>query len=179
MSAFVTPRERHLKWRALDWLEAVLYIACGFCIIGFSLSVLFDVATRQIGYPWLWLQQVTTGFFAYGVFIGMALAARRNEHMYLTEFVQTMGGRTRLAIEIMSRVVVLIVALMLVVFGWQNFLNDMGSFRMPSLIPLGYYTIIVPISGALVGLFQVEQLVNGLKNGFAREDPPVEEMIYE
>ena len=54
----------------------------------------------------------------------------------------------------------------MVVFGWQNFLLDLDSYRMPSLIPLGHYTIIVPISGGLIGMFQVEQLVNGLKHGF-------------
>ena len=177
---FVSPRERHLKWPALDWVEAVLYVVCGACIIGFSLSVLCDVATREIGRPWLWLQQVTTGFFAWGVFVGMALAARRNDHMYLTEIVHTMSDRNRTIIEVLSRVVVFAVALCIVVFGWQNFLHDMGSYRMPSLIPLGYYTIVVPVAGALVALFQVEQLVNGLKNGFiGHEEPPVEEAIYE
>jgi TRAP-type C4-dicarboxylate transport system permease small subunit len=179
MSSLVSPRERHLKWPALDWLEALLFIGCGVCIIGFSTSVLLDVSTRELGVPLLWLQQVTTGFFAYGVFVGMALAARRNEHMYLTELVHTMSGPARLAIEIMSRVVVFVVAMCLVVFGWLNFLHDMHSFRMPSLIPLGYYTVIVPIAGVLIALFQVEQLVNGLKNGFSREEPPVEEAIYE
>ena len=179
MSSLVSPRERHLKWPALDWLEALLFLACGACIIGFSLSVLFDVSTREIGRPWLWLQQVTTGFFAWGVFLGMALAARRNDHMYLTELVHTMSGPARLVIEIMSRVVVFVVAMFLVVFGWINFLHDLHSFRMPSLIPLGYYTVVVPIAGALVALFQVEQLVNGLKNGFSREEPPAEEAIYE
>lgn len=164
--SLVSPRDAHLKWRALDPLEAVLFIACGICIIGFSLSVLFDVATRQIGWPWLWLQQLTTGCFAWGVFLGMALAARRNEHMYLSEVVQSVGQRSRHNLEILSRVAVLAVALCIVVFGWKNFLNDMGSYRMPSLIPLGYYTIVVPIAGALVALFQVEQLVNGMKNGF-------------
>jgi TRAP-type C4-dicarboxylate transport system permease small subunit len=96
----------------------------------------------------------------------MALAARRNEHMYLAEIVQTMSGNKRRNLEVFSRLVVLVVALCMVVFGYQNFLLDMGSFRMPSLIPLGYYSISVPISGALIALFQVEQIVNGLKNGF-------------
>ena len=179
LSSLVSPRERHLKWPALDYLEAALYIAGGVCIIGFSLSVLFDVTTRQIGYPWLWLQQVTTGFFAYGVFIGMALAARRNEHMYLTEFVASLQDRSRRVLEVLSRLVVLVVALCIVVFGYQNFLNDMGSYRMPSLIPLGYYTIILPIAGALVALFQVEQLVNGLRNGFFGHGAELPEEPYE
>jgi TRAP-type transport system small permease protein len=170
VSSLVSSRERHLKWRALDPLEAVLYLAGGTCIIGFSVSVLLDVLTRQIGHPWLWLQQLTTGCFVYGIFIGMALAARRNEHMYLSEIVQSLQGSNRRAVEVFGRIVVLAVALCLVVFGWQNFLLDLGSYRMPSLIPLGYYTIIVPVSGALIGLFQVEQLVNGLRNGFERHE---------
>jgi TRAP-type C4-dicarboxylate transport system permease small subunit len=175
VTSLVSPRERHLKWPALDWLEALLFIACGVCIIGFSLSVLCDVVTREIGRPWLWLQQVTTGFFVYGAFIGMALAARRNEHMYLAEVVHTMSGKARRNLEVFARLVVLGVALCLVVFGYQNFLHDMGSFRMPSLIPLGYYTIIVPIAGVLIAIFQVEQIVNGLKNGFPLPPDPTAE----
>ena len=175
--SLISPRERHLKWRALDPLEALLSVACGVAIIGFSLSVLFDVVTRQIGYPWLWLQQLTSGCFVYGIFLGMALAARRNEHMYLSEIVQAMHGASRRNTEVFARLVVLAVGVCLVVFGWQNFLLDLGSYRMPSLIPLGYYTIVVPVAGALIGLFQIEQLVNGLRNGFDRHDGLVREGI--
>lgn len=173
--SLVVPKDRHLKWPALDWIEAVLYVLGGVCIIGFSSCVLFDVVTREIGYPWLWLQQFTTGFFAWGVFIGLALASRRNDHMYLAEIVQSMEGTKRRNIEVLSRLVVLTVAIFLVVFGWQNFLHDLGSFRMPSLIPLGYYTVSVPIAGALVALFTVEQIINGLKNGFADPAAPAAE----
>ena len=175
--SLISPRERHLKWRALDPLEALLSIACGVAIIGVSLSVLFDVVTRQIGHPWLWLQQLTSGCFVYGIFLGMALAARRNEHMYLSEIVQAMHGASRRNTEVFARLVVLAVGVCLVVFGWQNFLLDLGSYRMPSLIPLGYYTIVVPVAGALIGLFQIEQLVNGLRNGFDRHDGLVREGI--
>ena len=170
MTSLVSSRERHLKWRALDAVEAVLAFACGAAIIGFSISVLLDVVTRQIGHPWLWLQQLTSGCFVYGIFLGMALAARRNEHMYLSEIVQSMHGASRRNTEVLARLVVLAVAACLVVFGWQNFLLDLGSYRMPSLIPLGYYTIVVPVSGALIGLFQIEQLVNGLRHGFDRHE---------
>jgi hypothetical protein len=37
---------------------------------------------------------------------------------------------------------------------------------MPSLIPLTVYTAIVPAAGVLIGLFTLEQLVNGWRNGF-------------
>jgi TRAP-type C4-dicarboxylate transport system permease small subunit len=42
----------------------------------------------------------------------------------------------------------------------------MGSYRMPSLIPLATYTASVPISGALICLFCLEQIINGWRHGF-------------
>ena len=72
----------------------------------------------------------------------------------------------------------LIVAVLLVWCGTQNALLDLGSYRMPSLIPLTVYTAIVPIAGVLIFLFTLEQLINGWKNGFEgpedQEDTVVE-----
>ena len=164
--ALILQRHRHLKWKAFDKLEALLMILCGVCIAMFTLAVFCDVVTRTLGVPWLWLQQVTTAFFAWGVFVGMAVATRRNDHFYLSEITKRMTGAWRSAIEIANRVIVLIVALLLVWFGWKNAVLDLGSFRMPSLIPLTVYTAIVPAAGALIALFSIEQLVNGWQHGF-------------
>ena len=151
--SLVLPRHRHLKWKAFDSLEAILMVLC-------------DVVTRSIGSPWNWLQQVTTAFFTWGVFIGMAAATRRNDHFYLTEITKRMRGLPRSVIETLNRLVVLVVALLLIWFGYQNALLDMGSFRMPSLIPLAVYTGVVPVASVLILLFTLEQLVNGWRNGF-------------
>ena len=58
------------------------------------------------------------------------------------------------------------VGLSMLVFGIQNFLHDMGSYRAPSLIPLSTYTASVPIAGALIVLFSLEQIINGWRHGF-------------
>jgi TRAP-type C4-dicarboxylate transport system permease small subunit len=174
--ALILQRHRHLKWRAFDIVEATLMVLCGVCIFMFTLAVGCDIVTRTIGRPWLWLQQVTTAFFAWGVFLGMAAATRRNDHFYLAEITKRMTGVSRNAIEIFNRLVVLVVAGILIWFGWRNAVLDMGSYRMPSLIPLAVYTAIVPAAGVLVALFAIEQLVNGWRHGFAgpedRDDVP-------
>ena len=164
--SLIIPRHRHLKWRALDALEAGLMILCGVCISGFSLCVFLDVLTRTIGYPWLWLQQATTAFFAWGVFVGMAAATRRNDHIYLAEITKRMRGAKRTVIETFNRLVVPAVAAFMVWYGLKNAILDLGSFRMPWLIPLTVYTGIVPIAGALIVLFNVEQIVNGIGGGY-------------
>ena len=69
-------------------------------------------------------------------------------------------------LEIVNRVIILLVGLAMVVFGLQNFLNDLGSYRAPSLIPLATYTASVPIAGALIVLFSIEQIINGWRHGF-------------
>jgi TRAP-type C4-dicarboxylate transport system permease small subunit len=166
LQSLVIARHSHLKWKALDPIEAVLMALCGLSIGGFTLSVLCDVVTREIGRPWLWLQLATTGFFAWGVFVGMAVATRRLDHLNLVEITKGMSGPKRTLLEIVNRLVILAVGLAMLVFGFQNFLHDMGSFRMPSLIPLSTYTASVPISGALIVLFCIEQIVNGWRHGF-------------
>src|SRR5215510_14291289 len=106
----VLNRQRHLKWRALDSIEMILMIICGFTLFGFSLSVCADITTRIIGRPWLWLQEVTSTLFIYGIFIGAAVATRRNDHLYLTAVADALHGRSRLVVELVVRFVVLAVA---------------------------------------------------------------------
>jgi TRAP-type C4-dicarboxylate transport system permease small subunit len=77
-----------------------------------------------------------------------------------------MSGPKRTFFETFNRLVVLAVGACMLVFGIQNFFNDLGSYRAPSLIPLGTYTASVPVAGALIVLFTIEQLVNGWRNGF-------------
>jgi TRAP-type C4-dicarboxylate transport system permease small subunit len=168
----VLRRQRHLKWRAFDRLEVILMIMCGICLFGFSTSVAFDIITRIARHPWLWLQEVTSAFFIYGVFTGAAVATRRNDHLYLTAVAEAMHGRSRLVVEVMVRLVVLAVALCLVYFGYINFLRGFGSYRMPSMTPIASLYVAIPISGVLIALFTIEQLVNGCRNGFDHAEAP-------
>jgi len=170
----VQKRQRHLKWRALDGLELVLMILCGLLLFGFTSTVMFDIVTREIGRPWLWLQEVTQTFFIYGIFVGAAVATRRNDHLYLTAVAEALHGTPRVVAEVVIRLVVLGVACCLVYFGYVNFLRGFTSFRMPSMTPIASLYAAIPLAGALIGLFTIEQLVNGLRNGFEHPEPPDE-----
>ena len=145
-------------------------VLCGVAISGFTVTVMCDIVTRTIGRPWLWLQEVTMTFFIYGVFIGAAAATRRSDHLYLAALAESMTGRKRLAFETFNRLVMLAVSLSMVWFGYLNVLDGFRSLRMPSMTPLATLYAAIPICGALVALFTVEQLVNGWKNGFAEPD---------
>ena len=173
----VLHRQHHLKWRALDRLELGLMMLCGVLCFGFSLSVTADIVTRTIGHPWLWLQEVTSTLFIYAIFIGAAVATRRNDHLYLTAISEAMHGTPRLIVEIIIRLTVLGVALCLIWFGYLNYLRGFGSFRLPSGTPIASLYAVIPLSGMLIALFTVEQLVNGIRNGFDHPEPPDEDLV--
>jgi TRAP-type C4-dicarboxylate transport system permease small subunit len=168
----VLQRQHHLKWPALNRLELVLMMLCGVLCFGFSLSVTADIVTRTIGRPWLWLQEVTSTFFIYAIFIGAAVATRRNDHLYLTAISEALHGTPRLIVEIIIRLVVLGVAFCLIWFGYINYLRGFGSFRLPSGTPIASLYAAIPLCGGLIALFTVEQLVNGIRNGFDHPEPP-------
>jgi TRAP-type C4-dicarboxylate transport system permease small subunit len=167
----VLQRQRHLKWPALDRLELILMMLCGALCFGFSMSVTADIVTRTIGHPWLWLQEVTSTLFIYAIFVGAAVATRRNDHLYLTAISEAMHGTPRLIVEIVLRAVVLGVACCLIWYGYLNFLRGFGSFRLPSGTPIASLYAVIPLSGGLIALFTIEQLVNGIRNGFDHPEP--------
>jgi len=166
----VLQRQRHLKWKALDPLEMVLMIICGVTLFGFSMSVCADITTRIIGRPWLWLLEFTSTLFVYGIFIGAAVATRRNDHLYLTAVAESMHGRARLVAELLIRFIVLAVAACLIYYGYLNYLRGFGSFRLPSNTPIASLYAAIPLSGILIALFTIEQIINGFRNGFDHPD---------
>lgn len=175
--SLVTHRQRKLKWKILDPLEHAMMVLCGVTLFCFSTTTVLDIVTRLMGNPWLWLQEATSTFSIYGIFIGTAVATRRNDHLYLTATAENLTGPIRTAIEVVSRLVISSVALCMIVFGYQNFLRGFSSFRMPSLTPIASLYIIIPISGALILLFAIEQIVNGLQHGFESDEPEEDEHL--
>lgn len=166
----VLEKERHLKWRSLDAVERGLMWLSGLFLATFTITVLLDVTTRFTGTPILWLQEVTLGAFVWGVFIGGAVAVRRNEHFLLARIARSLQGGRRLVLETISHLVLLAVALFLALFGFSFFMLGFGIHSQPSGTPVAVITAAIPISGALIALFTVERLVNGWRGGFESEE---------
>ena len=84
----------------------------------------------------------------------------------LAVLAEAMTGNRRLFFEIFNRFVVLAVAVCMIYFGYLNVLDGFKSLRMPSMTPLASLYAAIPLSGILIALFTIEQMVNGCRNGF-------------
>ncbi|HKX06336.1 MAG TPA: TRAP transporter small permease [Methylomirabilota bacterium] len=157
---------RHLKWPAFDYLERGLMVLCALLLLGFTVCEVADVLFRNLGRPWLNANEFASGLFTWGVFLGMGVAVRRDQHFRLTAVGEALSGRKRLLVETFNRLVILGVGLCMVWFGYKNYLNGFGSFLMPSVTPIAVLYAAIPVAGFLVTLFTLEELVNGLRHGF-------------
>ena len=149
-------------------------VLCALLLLGFTLVEIADVLFRNLSRPWLNANEFAAGFFVWGVFLGMGVAVRRDQHFRLTAIAQSMRGARRTLVETFNRLVILGVALSMIVFGYKNYLNGFGSFLMPSLTPIAVLYAAIPVAGVLVALFTLEELINGWRRGFEGADklPP-------
>ena len=148
-------------------------VLCALLLLGFTVVEVTDVVARNLHRPWLNANEFAAGFFAWGVFLGMGVAVRRDQHFRLTAIAATMRGVRRTLVETFNRLVILAVALSMIVFGYKNYLNGWGSFLMPSLTPIAALYAAIPVAGVLVALFTVEELVNGWRRGFEGSEKAV------
>jgi len=61
---------------------------CALLLLGFTLVEIADVLFRNLRRPWLNANEFAAGFFVWGVFLGMGVAVRRDQHFRLTAIVQ-------------------------------------------------------------------------------------------
>lgn len=169
LRTLVSPKARHLKWRAFDVLEEILLVLSGLLLLGFILSVMSDVALRTILHPWLTAPEWTLGFFCWGSFLGAAVAVRRDQHFKVATMASSLHGWQRTFLESFIRLVILAVAVGIAIFGYQFFTTGFTTYLQPSTTPIAYLYAAIPVSGVLIALFSIEQLINGWRHGFESE----------
>lgn len=156
----VSQKDRALKWRILDKLEAVLIVLCGLNLALFTFATLVNVVTRLRNTPILWINELILGAFVWGIFLGGAVAVRRNEHFRLASFVDTLPRYWRLAFETFIQIVMLACAIAIAVYGYKNFLQGFHNYLETTGTPISVITASVPVFGVLTAIFSIERLVN-------------------
>lgn len=152
-------------------LDAVTGYLAALLLMAFTVIVLVDVVFRYwIKIPLTWPAESSVLLFQWSVFLGAALAVHRRMHFGLDLVVRLLPDHLRRAAEGFVLVAVVIVAGMLVVLG-----TDMTRRAWPSRYPTlplshGVAYLGVAVSGALMLLFSLPQLV-----AFAKQtERPVE-----
>ncbi|MDY8108713.1 TRAP transporter small permease [Fulvimarina sp. 2208YS6-2-32] len=150
------------------WLTSVMFLAMTglVCVQVFYRYVLNVPLTGS--------EEAARALMVLLVMIGSAIAVRNGTHMAISYFVDLSPRPVQILCSTVYFFCIFAVALLLSIKGFE--LADRTMFqRTPALqIPKGYLIAAFPISGMLMTIFGLEQLVRALRGGIAvsgREHP--------
>jgi TRAP-type C4-dicarboxylate transport system permease small subunit len=138
------------------WLEPLLAGLLAFITIG----VFIQVVLRYVfAMSFLWGEELSLFAFIWCVYLGTAVCSWRHTHFSFDIFSEILTGRPAGVQRLVVDLCILSVTVVMVVSGWQ--FSQMSIARLsPALgITLLVPTIIIPLSGALMSLVCLMDIV--------------------
>lgn len=121
----------HLLARLIDW---ALVVAAGAMIV----LVFFNVCTHAAGHDLSETTEACELLMVWVSFLGGASIIRRSGHMTITEFIDKLDGKARLAADFFVQIFTLVV---LAILFWNGFIiigNNWGNVLTVLQIPMSY-----------------------------------------
>ena len=133
--------------RALEKLLRVVVAALVATIaVLVAAQVVFRYALKE---PIVWSEEFTTLCYQWLSFLGAALAVRYRAHFGVDFLVRLFGKRWHRALELLEHVVIWLMALFMIVYGWRIVESSAAQMypTLPFSVGSGY--LVLPIAGVL------------------------------
>ena len=157
-----------------DMIYKVILFICKILLILDILITSMAVAGRYISFipdP-SWSEEVVLTFMAYMAVLSAALAIRRGAHIRMTALDNYLPKTLIKFLDILADVAVLLLALVMIVVGWQ-YATGLGAKGFYTSIPkLSKFWMYfpVPLAGIAMLVFEIESLYNHIKGIFVKEE---------
>ena len=119
-----------------------------------------------------WSEEIVLTFMAYMAVLSAALAIRRGAHIRMTALDNYLPKTLIKFLDILADVAVLLLALVMIVVGWQ-YATGLGAKGFYTSIPkLSKFWMYfpVPLAGIAMLVFEIESLYNHIKGIFVKEE---------
>jgi TRAP-type C4-dicarboxylate transport system permease small subunit len=155
-----------------------LLVWVGFAVFGtLMLNILISIAARYLNIRIAnidWVEETSRFLFIWLSFLGAALATERMAHIRIDFFARLLRGRSRLVLEIL---VVLAMVIFASVMTYEGiFVSLRASDRSPVLLlPMSLAYLALPVSGVAIVLFTLRTLAGlcaRLLRGEGLPEPP-------
>lgn len=118
-----------------------------------------------------WGEELILTLMAYMAVLSAALAIKRNAHIRMTSFDRYLPKNMIVALDLVADVAVLILAIIMLVIGWEYALSigAKGTYiSMPWLSKFWMY-FPVPLAGIAMIFFEIERIVLDIERFFTKE----------
>lgn len=152
---------------AYDAIYSFVLLLCKLLLVIDILITSMAVAGRFV--PFIpdpsWSEEVVLSAMSYMAVLSAALAIRKNSHIRMTAFDKYLPEKALIVLDIIADVFVFALAIVMLVVGWKYAvqIGSRGSYvSMPFLSRFWMY-FPIPLAGAAMIIFLVEQLYNHVK----------------
>lgn len=159
---------------AYDATYKFVLFVCKLLLIADILIATYTVCGRYI--PFIedpsWSEEVILTLMSYMAVLSAALAIRRGAHIRMTAFDTYLPKKLLRALDLIADIAVFILAMVMIVIGWQyaSTLGGRGTYiSMPWLSKFWMY-FPIPLAGVAMLIFEIEACYNHVKAFFTKEE---------
>ena len=150
--------------RVLDAIHGALKIVLGVLVCGLLVPVSMQVLSRFTGLipRYIWTEEIARFCFVWMIMVGAIIAVRDGSHFDLDLLPTSGSSKTEAAKRILVNLLMLVVALVFVWYGWK--LMEFGWFQTSEIAatPMNWIYGAWPFAGVLFTVFIFEKLVRDL-----------------
>lgn len=131
-----------------------------FNVLAFSFLTLlttWQVITRYfLSNPSTWSEELGSYMFAWVTLLGAAYVFGKRQHMDIPIIVDRFSVATQQKFAILNELIVMLFAIVVLIIGGFNITQlTMGQMSSSLGIPMGYFYMILPISGAFIVIYNL------------------------
>ncbi len=161
-----------------DWTYKIVMFICKTLLVVDILITFMAVMGRYISFlpdP-AWSEQVVLTLMVYMAVLSGALAIRTRSHIRMTIFDKRLPPKLLRVLELISDAGVMALGIVLLIYGWKVCRSPLATFgRYESMPWLSRFWMFfpIPLAGASMIVFQLEQTYLHIKDFFIHEDETV------
>ena len=158
--------------KAIDKLMEIISVVLGVLLMIAVVFVLVQVIFRYLlKSPLGWTNQLCQFLFVWIVMLGLPVLFHTKSVATFDSLSSKLSERAQIVLHIIVSLLSMFFAVCFIIFSWQ-FMMKKGSMMIPAFRVIPYYTVYVsmPICGALTFIEMVLQLVESVKELFARKE---------
>ncbi|OJG21767.1 TRAP dicarboxylate transporter subunit DctQ [Enterococcus avium] len=137
-------------------------ILCSTILAAMVLIVLYQVFARKVlNNPNTVTEELVRFGLVWVAMLASAYVVGKKSHLCVTLLSDNLNEKGKLFLEIVVQVLFILFAAVIMIYGgWQASLVTMGQISPSLSIPMGYVYLSVPVSGAIMLLYSVMNLLD-------------------
>lgn len=159
------------------YVNQALEILAGSSLLAMVVLTTWQVITRYLlKDPSTWSEELVSYLFAFASLFGAAIVSSERNHMNIPILIERMGHKMQVVFGILGELVAALFSLSILIYGGIKIsILAMGQMTSSLHIPIGVFYVVLPVTGVLILLYSVLNIIEIAKGDIAPLPPYTKE----